>query len=122
MRLRQHPLIAFWFCYSCVGFSSDNCAERSSYTPTTCGSDSCRGGLTRDQRVRERRPFSCSPVVNSDGLDSTIEYRVSFIQLVERGVQVRDDCLGIIGYDDQFDIRSLCTACGYLPHIIYACT
>ena len=43
-------------------------------------------------------------MLESDGLDRTTEERVPLIQLIQSGVQLGDNCLGLIGDDNQFDI------------------
>jgi hypothetical protein len=43
-------------------------------------------------------------VLKSDGLDPTAEKCVPLFQPIQRGVQLRDNCLGLISDDDQFDI------------------
>jgi hypothetical protein len=60
--------------------------------------------LTRGHRMRECRSAPCSRVLKSYGLDATTEKRVPLFQLIERGVQLHNNCLGLISYDDQFDI------------------
>ena len=54
--------------------------------------------------MRECRSLPCSRVLESDGLDPATEKCVPFVQPIERGVQLRDNFLGLIGDDDQFDI------------------
>jgi hypothetical protein len=43
-------------------------------------------------------------MLESDGLDPTTEECVPLFQPIQRGVQLRDNCIGFIGDDDQFDI------------------
>jgi hypothetical protein len=43
----------------------------------------------------------------SDGLDPTTEKCVLLFQLIKRRLQLSDDCLGLIGDDDQFHIDPL---------------
>jgi hypothetical protein len=40
-------------------------------------------------------------VLESDGLDPTTEKCVPLFQPIERCVQIRDNCLGLIGNDDR---------------------
>ena len=53
--------------------------------------------------MRECRSLPCSRVLESNSLDPTTEKCVPLFQLIERGVQSRDNCLGFISDDDQFD-------------------
>ena len=57
--------------------------------------------------MRECRSISCSRVLESYALDPTTKKCPLLFQPVERGVQLRDDCVGLIGKDDQFDIELL---------------
>ena len=43
-------------------------------------------------------------MLESDSLDPTTEKCVLLFQPIKRGLQLSDDCLGLIGNDDQFDI------------------
>jgi hypothetical protein len=43
-------------------------------------------------------------MLESDGLDPAAEKCVLLFQAIERGVQLRDNCVCLIGDDDQFDI------------------
>jgi hypothetical protein len=43
-------------------------------------------------------------MLESDGLNSAIEKCVPLFQQIERDVQLRDNCPGLICDDDQFDI------------------
>jgi len=80
--------------------TSDDCAEGNSQA-LTCSPDS---RLTCGHRMRECRSLPCSRVLESDGLDPTTEKGVPLFQPIERGVQLRDNCLGLISDHDQFDI------------------
>lgn len=68
------------------------------------GLDSSRGRLTCGQGVRECRSPPWSRVIESDGLDFTAEECVLLVQAIECGVQVRDNCVCLVGDDDEFDI------------------
>jgi hypothetical protein len=43
-------------------------------------------------------------MLESDSLDPTTEKCVPLFQAIKRRLQLSDDCLGLIGDDDQFDI------------------
>src|ERR1700733_7636708 len=82
---------------------SDDGAEGNRYA-LTCRPESTSDRLTCGDRMRERRSLPRSRVLESDGLDATAEERVPLFQAIERGVQLRDNCLGLIGDNDQFEI------------------
>jgi len=92
-----------------LGFSfarrkrSDDCPEGDSHALTS-SPESMSYRLTCGHRMRECRFPPCSRVFESDCLDPTPEKRVPLFQLVERGIQLHDNRLGLIRYDDQFDI------------------
>jgi hypothetical protein len=48
--------------------------------------------------------FRIPQMLESDSLDPTTEKCVLLFQPIKRGLQLSDDCLGLIGNDDQFDI------------------
>jgi len=85
---------------------SDDCAEGNSHAFTR-RPDSIRDRLPCGYRVRQCRSFSCSPMLESDGLDPATEKCVLLFQPIECGVQLRDNCLRLIGDHDQFDIDLL---------------
>ena len=70
----------------------------------TCRADSTAGCLNRAYRVRECRSLRCSCVLESDGLDRTAEKCMPLFHLIERVVQLRDDRLGFISDNQQFNI------------------
>jgi len=44
-------------------------------------------------------------MLESDGLDPATEKRVLLFKPIERRLQLRFDCFGLIGDDDQFDME-----------------
>jgi len=46
-------------------------------------------------------------VLESKGFDPTPKKGVALFPAIERGVQLRDNCCGLIGDDDQFDLDLL---------------
>src|SRR5580692_1330940 len=70
----------------------------------TCGLESRGNCFTCGQSVGERRSLPGSRVLECNGLDLTAEDCVSLLELIEGDVQLFDNCLGLIGDDDQFDI------------------
>jgi hypothetical protein len=85
---------------------SDDCAEGNSHA-LTCSPDSNSDRFTCSHSMRECRSLPCSRVLESDGLDPTTEKCVPLFQPIERGIQLRDNCLGLISDNDQFDIDLL---------------
>ncbi len=71
--------------------------------------------------MRECRSLPCSWVLESDSLDPTTEKCVPLFQPIERGVQLRDNCLGLIGNDDQFDIDLFVSYLNTSSLRFYAC-
>ena len=61
--------------------------------------------------MRECRPLPGSRMLESNGFDAAAEKCVLLFQLIDRGVQLCDNRLGLIGEDDQFDIDLLVLAC-----------
>jgi len=57
--------------------------------------------------MRECGSLPWSRVLEGDGLDVTAEECVPLFQAIERGVQVRDNRVGVIGDDDQFEVDLL---------------
>jgi hypothetical protein len=55
----------------------------------------------------ERRSLPCSRVLESCGLDPATEKCVLLFQPIERGVQLHNNCVGLISDDDQLDIDFL---------------
>src|SRR5947209_6605700 len=90
--------------------TSDDGAEGNSHA-VACSPESNGGGLACGQRMRECGSLPCSRVVESDGLDLTAEECVLLFQAIERGVQLRDNCVCVIGDDDQFEIDL------FIPHL-----
>ena len=54
--------------------------------------------------MRECRSLPCSRVLERDGLDLTTEKCVPSFQLIERGVQPGDNCVGLISDYNEFEI------------------
>jgi hypothetical protein len=54
--------------------------------------------------MRECRSVPCYRVLESGSLDPATEKCAPLFQPIERGVQLRDNCLGLIRDNDQFDI------------------
>jgi hypothetical protein len=54
--------------------------------------------------MRERGSLPYPQMLESDSLDPTTEKCVPLFQPIKRRLQLSDDCLGLIGDDDQFDI------------------
>jgi hypothetical protein len=48
--------------------------------------------------MRECRSLPCSRVLDGDGLDPTTKKCAPLFQPIERGVQLRDNCLGLINF------------------------
>jgi hypothetical protein len=72
--------------------TSDDDAEGNSHA-VACSPESNGGGLACGQRMREGGSLTWSQVLDSDGLDPTAEECVLLLQAVERGVQLRDNCV-----------------------------
>jgi hypothetical protein len=86
-------------------FSSDDGAKGNRHA-VPCTAESSSGGLACGQRMRECRSLlcscMCSGVLEGDGLDPATEEFVALFQPI--GVQLRDNCLGLIGDDYEFDV------------------
>jgi len=57
--------------------------------------------------MRKRGSLPYPPMLERDGLDPTTENCVLLLQPIKRRLQLSDDCLGLIGDYDQFDIDPL---------------
>ena len=84
----------------------DNRAEGNSQA-LACSPDGTGDRLACRYGVRECRSLPFSAVLESDRLDPTAEKCVLLFQPIKRGIQLRDNCLGLIGDHDQFDIDLL---------------
>ena len=83
--------------------TSDDGAKGNSHAPT-CNLDRICDRLTCGLCMRECGSLPWSRVLEGDGLDVTAEDCVLLFQAIERGVQVRDNPVGVIGDDDQFEV------------------
>jgi hypothetical protein len=82
---------------------SDDCAE-SNIDALTGGSDSNGDLPACGDGMRQCRSLPYSRVLESYDLDPATEKGVPLFQPIERGVQIRDNRVGLIGDDDQFDV------------------
>ena len=82
------------------------CAQGHTHT-LTCSPERGSDRFPCGHRMRECRFPSCSAVLDCYRLDPTTEKCVLLFHLIKRGVQLRDNGIGFISDDDQFDIDLL---------------
>jgi hypothetical protein len=76
-------------------------ARRATVTTLTCSPQSNRDRVTCGHRMRECRSLPCSLVLESDGLDSTTERRVSLFQPIDNVIERLDTLADLVqGFEE----------------------
>ena len=80
----------------------DNCAEGGLHA-VACDLKSIHRGAARGEGVSESGPSAFAGVLEGDGLDVAAEECMGLVNMVESGVELRDDGVGFVGSYDDFD-------------------